>query len=139
MICLTREIERLEEDERREEEEEDDDFYDSAFDKSRLLRFGYLSVEERRRLRRKYPDLEARFEPDSIFNSVDGYEYAILVFFIFMFGFFLGAGDPGRVSIMHWVVAVVAGVGYWVLALNWLGGIEKKERERHLLYQEWRQ
>src|SRR4029453_17533679 len=64
---------------------------DGEFDRRRLIRFGYLSVAERRRLREVYPDLDERFEPEA--NS-SAFERALKIFIVYILGFMLGAGNP---------------------------------------------
>jgi hypothetical protein len=102
------------------------------FDRRRLIRFGYLSVAERRRLREEYPDLDERFEPES--NRLPLERYAG-IFIVYILGFILGAGDPERVGLIHWAIAIVL---FWVFAFFQLRSEDRIKSDRTELYWEWR-
>jgi hypothetical protein len=102
------------------------------FDRRRLIRFGYLSVAERRRLREVYPDLEERFEPETDRLPL---EKAFGIFIVYMIGFMIGAGNPENVTLIRWAIAIVL---YWVFAVFQLRSWERIQGERNELYCEWR-
>ena len=105
---------------------------DGEFDRRRLIRFGYLSISERRRLREVYPNLDARFEPET--NSLV-LEPAFKIFIVYMLGFMLGAGNPESVTLVHWAIAIIL---YWVFAILDLRFRERIRGDRTERYWEWR-
>lgn len=109
-------------------------------DRGRLIRFGYLSEEERRRLIASYGDLQDRFEPRV--DPWDPYKQAFYIYFALIFGMALGAGhfvDDGRFIGWHavWEYVLTTAV-YWGIVVWILKGIEKARQERNVLYWEWR-
>jgi hypothetical protein len=105
---------------------------DGEFDRRRLIRFGYLSVAERRRLRETYHDLDERFEPETHSWPL---QKAFNIFVVYMIGFMGGAVASERVTLIECVVAI--GV-YWIIALLVVRGHERIEGDRTELYWEWR-
>jgi len=105
------------------------------FHKHELIRFGYLSVPERRRLREQYPDLDKRFEPSR--NFITRTEHAAGIFIVVLIGFMWGAGSSlEEMSPIRWIIPIV---GYWAVAFWLLRKGEKSEEERNRLYPEWKQ
>jgi hypothetical protein len=102
------------------------------FDRRRLIRFGYLSAQERNKLREKYHNLDDRFEPDSRHIPE---EVAVGVFVVFMFGFLLGTISGKEVTVIECILVAVL---YWLCAAIVLRGIHKARDERARLYDEWR-
>ena len=103
------------------------------FDRRRLIRFGYLSVAERRRLRETYHDLNERFEPETLLSWP--ILKALNIFVVYMIGFMFGAVASERVTLIEWVVAIGL---YWMIALLVVRGQERTEGDRTELYWEWR-
>lgn len=103
------------------------------FDRRRLIRFGYLSVAERRRLREVYIDLNERFEPEDSGDS--GTRYAARIFIVYFLGFVVGAGDIEQVSIIQVLLAAVVYCAITAVALR---DFQKTKDERNRLYPEWR-
>jgi hypothetical protein len=103
------------------------------FHRRRLIRFGYLSVPERRQLREKYWDLDDRFEPED--SGDGGTRYAARIFIVYFLGFVVGAGDIGQVSIFQGLLAVAV---YCAIAAVALRDFHKTKDERYRLYPEWR-
>jgi hypothetical protein len=106
--------------------------FNGEFDRRRLIRFGYLSIAERRRLRELYPNLDERFEPEA--NS-SAFERALKIFIVYILGFMLGAGNPESVTLVHWSIAIIL---YWVFALLQLRSRDRILGNRNELYWEWR-
>ena len=82
------------------------------FDRRRLIRFGYLSVAERKRLRETYHDLDERFEPETDRFPLP-LAKAFGIFSVFIIGVMIGAGSPESVTLIQWSIAIVL---YWVIA-----------------------
>lgn len=107
---------------------------DGEFDRRRLIRFGYLSVAERRRLRETYYDLNERFEPETHSWQV---EKALTIFVVYMTGFMFGAA--GDENVWGMVIKCVVAIGlYWIIALLVERGQERIEGDRTEQYWEWR-
>jgi len=47
----------------------------------------------------------------------------------------LGAGNPERVTLVHWAIAIIL---YWVFAFLGLHSKERIQGDRNELYREWR-
>jgi len=103
------------------------------FDRRRLIRFGYLSVSERRRLREKYWDLDERFEPED--SGDGGMRYAARIFIVYFLAFVVGAGNIEQVSIIQGLLAAVVYCAITAVALR---DFQKTKDERNRLYPEWR-
>jgi len=102
------------------------------FDRRRLIRFGYLSITERRRLRELYPNLDERFEAE---DNRPALERTLRIFIVYILGFMFGAGNPESVTLVHWAIAIIL---YWVFALLELRSRERIQGNRNELYWEWR-
>lgn len=94
-----------------------------------LIRFGYLSEEERRRLIAIYSDLRDRF--DRVPSGLDKYKQAGWIFVAFIMGISLGGGS----SIWHYMVGTTV---YWGIALWILRAMNRQEEMRTERYWEWR-
>ncbi len=101
------------------------------FDRRRLIRFGYLSAQERIKLREKYHNLDDRFEPDAHFSG----EIVVGVFVVFMLGFLVGIIFGKEAGVIGCILAAVL---YWLCAAIVLRCIDKARDERARLYDEWR-
>lgn len=107
------------------------------FRRDRLIRFGYLSVAERRRLREKYGDLDERFEPEGSYG--DQLAAPVGIFFAFLFGASISnLGSPERVDVAEMVVIFLLSIVYWVIVFRVLKDREMGEQERTERYWEWR-
>jgi hypothetical protein len=104
------------------------------FDRRRLIRVGYLSVAERKRLRETYHDLDERFEPETDRFPLP-LAKAFGIFSVFIIGVMIGAGSPESVTLIQWSIAIVL---YWVIAGFQLRSWERIQGERNELYWEWR-
>ena len=108
--------------------------FNGEFDRRRLIRFGYLSIAERRRLRETYHDLDERFEPETDWFPLP-LAKAFVIFSIYIIGVMIGAGSPESVTLIQWAIAIVL---YWVIAGFQLRSSERIQGERNELYWEWR-
>jgi hypothetical protein len=107
----------------------EDQFAAGEYFRSQIIRFGYLSEKERRRLIVTYPDLGQRFEQPH--TLIDNYGQAGLFYLAFIVGVMCGGASS------DWSL-VIASIVYWALAAWILSGKEKERRERTALYWEWR-
>jgi hypothetical protein len=105
------------------------------FDRYRLIRFGYLSLSERRRLRELYPDLDERFEPET--DKVPG-ERAFKIFIVYVIGLMLGAISASGSEAIGLISVVMAIFLYWVAAILVHRFTERVQGDRNELYWEWR-
>lgn len=94
-----------------------------------LIRFGYLSEEERRRLIATYSDLRERF--DRAPSGLDKYKQAGWIFVAFIMGISVG----GVSSMWHYIIGTTL---YWGIALWVLRAMDKEEQARTERYWEWR-
>ena len=103
------------------------------FDRRRLIRFGYLSTSERRRLREKYHNLSDRFEPE---NDLDDGERLGRILVIYILGFLSGAGfNIGEKTILEGIIAAIV---YFAIVVFVLRAVHTERDERNRLYDEWR-
>jgi hypothetical protein len=102
-------------------------------DNDKLIRFGYLSLEERQRLRQHYPDLWRRFEPQ--YSDMHELHVAIGAYCAFLVGIYCGIVE-GLVGAI--VLGVIVSIVYWIFAGIALRGLEKAQEERRKEYWEWR-
>src|SRR5215475_8791749 len=114
---------KLSEDERREITER---HRSGEYIRHKLIRFGYLSLAERRRLIETYGDLDERFERG--LNYETRLQIAVLVFFVYLAGIMIGTGlaEPGWVALLGLVIAIII---YWALVFWYLNESDKAEKE----------
>jgi hypothetical protein len=94
-----------------------------------LIRFGYVSEEERRRLIATYSDLRERFDRRPSF--LDKYKQAGFIFIALI----MGIGMGGGASMWHYIIGTTV---YWGIALWVLRALEREEQARTECYWEWR-
>jgi hypothetical protein len=109
--------------------------FNGELDRRRLIRFGYLGVSERRRLRELYPDLDERFEPET--EKVPG-EKAFKIFIVYLIGLMLGAISASGSEAIGLLSVVMAIFLYWVAAILVHRFTERVLGDRNELYWEWR-
>jgi hypothetical protein len=130
MVDLTKSWAEMSEKERLHEQ-----WLNGDFDKYRLIRFGYLSVVERRRLQEKYGDLDQRFEPEP---STGPLAASVGIFVVLLLGIFIGGLGFEESTWEVWVKIILGSILYWVLASCALKDRERGEQERTERYWEWR-
>lgn len=94
-----------------------------------IIRFGYLSEDERRRLIATYPDLNLRFEKEWTIRDYPA--QAMWLFFTFTMGMAFG----GATSVWSYIIGTIV---YWLIALWFLRRLNKFEQDRIVDYWEWR-
>lgn len=97
------------------------------YDRRRLIRFGYLSEAERRRLIATYPDLQNRFEPEPDFD--EDLHHALYIYIALMFGMALAYGHFGLEGFIGWralLPYITTSIMYWGIA----GWVLRTDEER---------
>lgn len=124
---------KLSEDERREANERS---RSGEYIRHKLIRFGYLSEAERRRLIEKYGDLEERFER-GLEDHETRLQIAVLAFFVYLVGIMIGTSlaESGWAALVGLVIAIII---YWALVFWYLNASDKVDKERNERFSGWR-
>jgi hypothetical protein len=105
----------------------------------KLIRFGYLSLAERRRLIETYGNLEERFERGLDWET--RVQIVVWAGFAYVMGLLGGMslfepGQSGWADLYGFAIAIII---YGALALWYLHASNKDEKKRNERFSEWRQ
>jgi hypothetical protein len=132
---MTTNWDKLSEDERREANER---HRSGEYIRHKLIRFGYLSVVERRRLIEEYGDLEERFERGLDWET--RLQIVLIAGCAYVIGLLCGMslfepGQSGWADLFGFAIAIIT---FCALALGYLYASSKDEKERNERFSEWR-